>query len=103
MNKELSIAEVEKEWNENYDVPFDVVFTHYLNLCHPEPFNGYTEEFHDAVQETLRDINYRHLCYDDVVGCERFDRNHKYNSAIKEYLRNLADEECEYYKKSFST
>ncbi len=39
MNKELSIAEVEKEWNENYDVPFDIVFTHYLNLCHPEPFN----------------------------------------------------------------
>ena len=94
--EELSIAQVEKEWNEKHVIPFDIVFTHVLDSCHHEPFDGYTEKFKAAVQGTLQCMKCDCLCYDDVVGCERFDSEHKYDSVIKQYLQHLSDAEDDY-------
>ena len=93
----FSISEVEKEWNEKHSFPFDVVFTQYLDLCHPEPFNGYTEKFKSAVQQTLIALKYTQYCYDDLKGCIRFNKDPKYNSGVRQFLNKLDEDEAEYY------
>ena len=96
MQHDLTIAEVAHEWSEKHAIPFDIVFTHVLDSCHHEPFDGYTEKFKGAVQRTLQYMKCDCFCYDDVVGCERFDSEHKYTTVIKQYLQHLSDEEDDY-------
>ena len=92
--EELSIAQVEKDWNEIHPkVPFDAVFTQLLNMYFPKPFDGYTDEFRKAVHCTLQNIYKRKYCYNDLRGCMRFIYTWNESISTLSWLKQMRDDE----------